>query len=141
MEIDLSKQDLQDGQLLVVYIMLRTFNDINMYSIVLFYMILESYLYENGQEEIYLNGKDIANYLNLSIEEYEKYIEKLIEYGWFTKDEDNLIHVNYSMIYKLNQEIVSEDKENKYEDLNVRAIIDKNKRDGVKMLLDRYWEC
>jgi len=140
-EIDLSKQDLQDGQLLVVYIMLRTFNDINMYSIVLFYMILESYLYENGQEEIYLNGKDIANYLNLSIEEYEKYIEKLIEYGWFTKDEDNLIHVNYSMIYKLNQEIVSEDKENKYEDLNVRAIIDKNKRDGVKMLLDRYWEC
>lgn len=141
MEIDLSKQDLQDGQLLVVYIMLRTFNDINMYSIVLFYMILESYLYENGQEEIYLNGKDIANYLNLSIEEYEKYIEKLIEYGWFTRDEDNLIHVNYNMIYKLNQEIVSEDKENKYEDLNVRAIINKNKRDGVKMLLDRYWEC
>lgn len=141
MEIDLSKQDLQDGQLLVVYIMLRTFNDINMYSIVLFYMILESYLYENGQEEIYLDGKDIASYLNLDIEEYEKYIEKLIEYGWFTRDEDNLIHVDYSMIYKLNQEIVSENKENRYEDLNVRAIIDKNKQDGVKMLLERYWEC
>lgn len=141
MEIDLSKQDLQDGQLLVVYIMLRTFSDINMYSIVLFYMILESYLYESGQEEIYLDGKDIANYLGLDIKEYEKYIEKLIEYGWFIKDEDNLIHVDYNTIYKLNQEIVSEDKENRYEDLDVRAIIDKNKQDGVKMLLERYWEC
>lgn len=140
MEIDLSKQELKDGQLLVVYIMLRTFDDIDLYKIVLFYMVLEAYIYEQGEDKINFEIQTVLDYLGLSLEDFENDLKKLIEYGWLNKDEEGLVSVNYEMIFKLNQEIVSEEKKPIDSDFDVREILAKNRQNGVKMKLDRYWE-
>jgi hypothetical protein len=55
------------------------------------------------------------------------------------KEENGYYCVDYVTIYKLNQEIVSEEKEDII-GIDVRDRIDENRRNGVKMLLERYWE-
>ena len=80
-KIDLTKVELQDGQLLVIYIMLKTFVDIDLYKIVLFYMSLESYIFSKKEDNVVFDFQEAADYLDMKVEDLKSGIEKLVNYG------------------------------------------------------------